>query len=316
MDISLKDTIHRQREAIARTLHEPLAQIAGACVGAWDDRAQLNEVLTSGCLHIPSCGALFAVDRDGIQISDTVSGAGINPADIGRDRSSRPYMREAVPAWGFLLSDAYVGLVSRRPSLTALHVVRRGEDLLGYVGATFNLKDLPVSARLYEDLPHWLQIKGDSSIRNAVLLQTRVESPMDQNLDQVLSVIEELLIDRGMFQGVIHFASSRATVWTVDDPFRYRILDHEALSDPDICLVYPSRAYADEAVIPKTRIPPLLSALKELRLMDENFYLRSASLNLFNGMISLTFSCDGTHYMPYEEFLNKRLAFWIGNGAA
>lgn len=44
---------------------------------------------------------------------------------------------------------------------------------------------LPVTAKLYEDLPHWLQIKGDPSIRNTVLLQTRVESPMDQNLDQV-----------------------------------------------------------------------------------------------------------------------------------
>jgi hypothetical protein len=315
MDTSLKDMIHRQREEIARTLHEPLAKIAGACVGAWDDRTRLNEVLNGGCRHIPSCGALFAVDREGIQISDTVSAEGANPADVGRDRSSRPYMREAVPAWGFLLSDAYVGLVNRRPSLTALHVVRRGEDLLGYVGATFNLRDLPVSARLYEELPQWLQIKGDPSIRNAVLLQTRVESPMDRNLDQVLSVIEELLIERGVFQGVIHFASSRATLWTVDDPFRYRILDDEALSDPDICLVYPCRAYADEAIIPRTRIPPLLGALKELRMMDENFYLRSASLNLFNGMISLTFSCDGTHYMPYEEFLTRRLAFWIGNGA-
>jgi hypothetical protein len=139
---------------------------------------------------------------------------------------------------------------------------------------------------------------------------------MDQNLDQVLTVIEELLVERGMFQGVVHFASSRATPWTVDDPFRYRILDHEALSDPDICLVYPRRAYSEAAVIPKTSISPVLNAWKDLRLMDENFYLRSASINVFNGMISLTFSCDGTHYMLYEEFLNKRLAFWVGNAAS
>ncbi|WPL11912.1 PDC sensor domain-containing protein [Thiorhodovibrio litoralis] len=316
MDSTLKGTIHRQREVIARTLHEPIAQTAAACVAAWSDRGQLNDVLMDCCRHIPSCGALFVVDRAGRQISDTISAAGAEPADFGRDRSTRPYMREAVPAWGFLLSDAYVGLVSHRPSLTALHVVRRDWELLGYVGATFNLKDLPVTAKLYEDLPHWLQIKGDPSIRNTVLLQTRVESPIDQNLDQVLSVIEELLVDRGMFQGVVHFSSSRATVWTVDDPFRYRILDHEALSDPDICLVYPSRAYSAEAVIPQASISPILNALKELRLMDDTFYLRSASLNLFNGMISLTFSCDGTHYMRYDEFLEKNLTFWVGSGAA
>lgn len=315
MDSTLKGTIHRQREAIARTLHEPLARIAGACVAAWGDRTQLNDVLGGSCQHIPSCGALFVLDPKGIQITDTVSAAGPNPADVGRDRSTRPYMREAVPAWGFLLSDAYVGIQSHRPSLTALHVIRRDWELLGYVGATFNLKDLPVTAKLYEDLPHWLQLKGDPSIRNTVFLQTRVESPMDQNLDQVLSVIEELLVERGMFQGVIHFASSRATLWTVDDPLRYRILDHEALSDPDICLVYPRRPYSDEALIPQASISLVLNALKDLRLMDENFYLRSASINVFNGMISLTFSCDGTHYMRYDEFLNKSLSFWIGDSA-
>lgn len=314
MDSTLKDKIHHQREAIASTLHEPLAQIAGACVAAWGDRAQINEVLLAACQGIPSCGALFVVDPKGIQVSDTVSAAGANPAEIGRDRSSRPYMREAVPGWGFLLSDAYVGLKSRRPSLTALHVVRRDGELLGYVGATFNLRDLSVTAKLYEDLPRWLQIKGDPSIRNSVLLQTRVESPMDKNLDQALSVIEELLVERGMFQGVIHFASSRATVWTVDDPFRYRILDHEALSDPDICLVYPRRTYAEEALIPQRSIAPVLQAMQDLRLMDENLYLRSASINLFNGMISLTFSCDGTHYMRYDELIEKSLTFWVGGG--
>jgi hypothetical protein len=139
---------------------------------------------------------------------------------------------------------------------------------------------------------------------------------MDQNLGQALSIIEELLAERGMFQGIIHFASSQATVWTVDDPLRYRILDHEALSDPDMCLAYPRRAYSDEAVVPKRSISAVLNAIKELRLMDDTFYLRSASINVFNGMISLTFSCDGTHYMPYEEFLGKSLAFWVGEGAS
>ncbi len=316
MERGLRDAIYRQREAIARLLHEPLAGLASACVAAWADREHLNDALIARFRRIPSCGGLFVVDHQGIQVSDTVNSFGVDPAEFGRDRSMRPYMREAVPAWGFLLSDAYVGLVSRRPSLTALHVIRRDEELLGYVGATFHLRDLPVTARLYDDPQHWLQIKGDPSIRSTVLLQTRSESPMDQNIDQVLSVIEELLVERGIFQAVIHFGSSRATVWTVDDPLRYRMLDHEALSDPDICLAYPRRAYSDEALIPKPSISAILKDLQELRLMDETFYLRSASINVFNGMISLTFSCDGTHYMPYEEFLQKSLAFWIGNGAS
>jgi len=27
--------------------------------------------------------------------------------------------------------------------------------------------------------------------------------------------------------------------------------------------------------------------------------------------VSLTFSCDGSHYMSYEEFLLKDVAFWF-----
>ena len=55
-----------------------------------------------------------------------------------------------------------------------------------------------------------------------------------------------------------------------------------------------------------------MRAMKKLRLTDETFYLRSASVNIFNGMISLTFSCDGSHYMSWQEFLDKDETFWFG----
>ena len=46
--------------------------------------------------------------------------------------------------------------------------------------------------------------------------------------------------------------------------------------------------------------------------MDENIYLRQASINVFNGLVSLTFSCDGSHYMPHSQFLGADTAFWFG----
>ena len=46
--------------------------------------------------------------------------------------------------------------------------------------------------------------------------------------------------------------------------------------------------------------------------MDETLYLRSGSLNIFNGMVGLTFSCDGSHYMPWRELLEKSVDFWVG----
>jgi hypothetical protein len=80
--------------------------------------------------------------------------------------------------------------------------------------------------------------------------------------------------------------------------FRYRILDHEALTDPDICRVYPSRLYPKDAVIPAADVAPILETMRGLRLADPTFYLCAGSINLFNGTVSLTFSCDGSHYMP------------------
>ncbi|MFC1774593.1 hypothetical protein ACFL3A_14800, partial [Pseudomonadota bacterium] len=30
--------------------------------------------------------------------------------------------------------------------------------------------------------------------------------------------------------------------------------------------------------------------------------------------VGLNFSCDGSHYMPWDEFLEKSLGFWLGTG--
>jgi hypothetical protein len=84
------------------------------------------------------------------------------------------------------------------------------------------------------------------------------------------------------------------------------------LKDPDICLVYPLRPYPADAAIPRADIARLLDAMRGLRLVDTTIYLRTASINIFNGMVSLTFSCDGSHYMRYDEFLAKGAAFWSG----
>jgi hypothetical protein len=47
-------------------------------------------------------------------------------------------------------------------------------------------------------------------------------------------------------------------------------------------------------------------------MADETIYLRSSSVNIMNGLVGLTFSCDGSHYMPVEEFVEKDLSFWLG----
>ncbi len=311
MKSSWKESIYLQREELAQKLREPLAQLAEQCAPAWGDREQLDEILAQSFASVPYCSFLYCLNTDGTQICDNVGQEGLAPEHYGRDRSQRPYMKEAVPAWGFLLSDAYISLMGHRPSLTALQVVRSDSNMLGYLGADFDLRDLPVTSELYEEPGYWRQVKGDPAIRGTVFQQCRVDSPMDGNLEQALSILEELLTMRGVFQCQIHFSSSQATIWTVDDPFRYRILDHEALSDPDICLVFPPRPYPHDATIPQHNIERILRTMQSLRFADPTIYLRTASINIFNGMISLTFSCDGSHYMSYVEFLLKDTSFWF-----
>jgi hypothetical protein len=315
MQISWKDSIYLQREKLAQLLHEPLARLAEQCAPAWGDRERLNAVLLAGFPDIPHCTYVYCVDVEGIQVCDNVGESGLVPEHFGRDRSQRPYMQEAVPVWGFLLSDAYISLSKQRPSITALQVVRVDSRVMGYVGADFDLRDLPATTAIYEEPGDWRQIKGDPAIRGVVFQQCRVESSMDQNLEKALSILEELLTHRGVFQCQIHFSSSQATIWTVNDPYRYRILDQEALGDPDICLAYPPQPYPGDAVIPMEDIARILDHLRTLRMADENIYLRMSSINIFNGMVSLTFSCDGTHYMRHDEFLGKGSPFgFVGGG--
>ena len=310
----LKKAIEHQRDYLEDKLHEPLAEIASRLSAAWPRREALDSILEEAIRQIPEATFVYALNTEGVQLSDNISRTGVLPEHFGRDRSQRPYMKEAVPADGFLLSDAYISLLGRRPSLTSLQLVRYDQgNALGFLGADFDLRNLPdFSEDLYEEPSEWRQIKGDPSIRGTLFLQSRTESLMDQNMDTALAILEELFTERGVFQGVFHFSSSRATLWTTEDPYRYRILTHESLGDPDVCLAFPHEPYPAEALIPKEEVGRVLEALRALRYADETVYLRSASINLFNGMISLTFSCDGSHYMTWDDFLGRSIQFWIG----
>jgi hypothetical protein len=316
MATSLKDIVRRQRDDLAALLADPLARLAGHCAACWPDRDALDAALTRGLEAMPWCTFLYALDADGIQISDNASHEGLLPEHYGRDRSHRPYLAEVVPARDFLLSDAYLSLRAHRPSLTAIQLVRRGGRVVGYLGADFDLRNLPLTRSLYAEPDHWRQIKGDPVIRGQVFQQSRAESRMDRHLDDVLGVLRELYAAHGMFHCSVHFSSSRATIWLMEDPFRYRILGADDLVDPDICLAYPVTPYSPEAVVPRRALGDILEGFRTLRLADDTIYLRSGSLNIFNGMIRLTFSCDGSHYVRWDEFLGKGMDFWgVGSAA-
>lgn len=308
---SLQESISHQREVLITMLADPMKRAAISCAQVWGDREKLNHALTE-ILHTMSyCKYLYVLDKDAVQISDNVSHGDLVIRHFGRDRSERPYVQEMKSGGEYVLSTAYMSLRAKRPSLTAMQLVRdEDKKIIGFIGADFDLRDLPLTRDLYEEPREWTQIKGDPSIRGNVFSQTRSDSDMDRHIDTVLGVIEELIVEHGVFHAKFHFSSNRSVIWHFDDPFRYRLLSLDALVDPNICLAYPNREYPKDAAIPKSQIRPILDSVRQLRFMDDTLYLRSGALNIFNGIISLNFSCDGSHYLPYDEFLNKEHAFW------
>lgn len=313
MKSNLQESIDRQRNILKGWLSASLGHIAEDCKQVWPQREALEAILTESMAELPYCKYLFLLNVKAQQITSNVSRAGLMEAQYGRDRSQRPYMAEALAGSQLSLSDAYISQNARRPSLTAIQMIRRDNgELLGYLGADFDLRELPATQALYQQPGEWMQLKGDPAIRAGLFHQERTVSPMDQQIDTVLQVINELITIHGVFHAKLHFSSSRATLWEMNDPYRFRMHGIEELGNPDLCMAYPRIDYPVNAEIPAEAIPKILKCFRELRFMDETIYLRSGLLNIFNGMIGLTFSCDGSHYMPWKEFLDKNLDFWTG----
>ena len=317
MSQALDTAVARQRILLRGRLSGLLERLAQSCRALWPERGALEQQLIEALPSLPSCKYLYALDAHARQLTANISPQGLLPEHVGRDRSARPYLAEALAGERFSLSPVYLSRNARRPSLTA---VQRIEDaaggLLGFLGADFDLRELPLTRELYQQPGDWVQLKGDPAIRGGLFAQQRVESLMDGRIDEVLDLLTELIRAHGVFHGKLHFSSSRATLWTLEDPLRYRLLDFEDLTNPGICLAYPHRAYPAEAVIPPARIPEGFHTFHALRFMDETIYLRSGSLNIVNGLVGLNFSCDGSHSLPWDELLSKSLGFWLGTGAS
>ncbi len=308
----LQQRIRRQRAMLHNMLVDPMHRAANRVSQVWSDRTALDTELLDSMRKVPYVTYLYALDTNGVQISANASENGLMPEDFGRDRSTRPYFQQIDPESDMTLSEAYISLRANRPSVTALQKVWRDGEHAGWLGADFDLRKLPITKDMYSDPSRWRQIKGDPAIRGQVFQQTRVPSRLDRHIDQILPVVEELITDNGIFHLKLHFSSSRATVWTLDDPYRYQVIEFEDLVDPDICLAFPHRDYPTDAVVPKESIKPIFETFQHLRFADETIYLRAGSINIFNGIVGLNFSCDGSHYIPFDQFLAKDSEFWEG----
>jgi len=310
---TLQKTVKKQRQSLKELLFESMTEVANACAKQIDNRQALEEILTDEMSRAEYCKYLWVLDKNGLQLTNNVKRIGLKEGQVGRDRVARPYLQRALKGEDYYLSEAYISRNSKRPSLTAIKTIYDEENQVsGYLGADFDLRELPNTAQEYKNEKNWQQIKGDPSIRSSLFSQRRIESAMDAQIDDVFSVVQELILEHGVFHAKFHFSSSRATFWRVDNPFDYQILNIDELSDPDICLAFKRQKYFDRATVKEKDIARVFKQFKDLRFADETIYLRAASINVVNGMVGLNFSCDGSHYMHYEEFLDKNMDFWFG----
>jgi len=313
---ALQQTILAKKAALAEAVSEPMAQLAAHCSTAWPDADALDRTMQESIATIPNCQLLYAWDVNGIAVSSMVQAKGPDTSWRGRDLSDRPYLKNNLPFKGIMLSSVYESIYQAQQCVTALQAVNRDDTLLGFIAADFTVADLLRDTKLAIPPLHWRQFRGDPAVRGTLFMQSRVQSLFDDHIDEALHTISNLMCNHGIFHSKIHFASGRCSFWLLDDPYNYRIHTVEEMIDPELCLAYPLHAYPDEAKVPANRIWPAMHQFVRLRFADETIYLRSASINIMNGMVGLTFSCDGSHYMSVDEFLDKSLDFWVGTPAA
>lgn len=152
----------------------------------------------------------------------------------------------------------------------------------------------------------WLQIKGDPSIRAQLFEQQRVESLFDSNIDRVHEIAHALLVKKGVFHIKIAYSSCQFTCWFTRDPFVYeKYVREEVLEDNFLDRIEDADHDGRKILVGEHQLGNIFKEFKRLRLADETIYLRNAAVNLVNGMINISFSCDGTHYIDQETFFSE-----------
>jgi hypothetical protein len=309
-----KQIITEKKRALERRTAEPLKLLSEQAATTWQDPDQLDALLQKGISQLPHCSLIFAVDTKGILISSNVENNGLDTQWRGVELIDRPFLDSNLPYRGLTISHVYTSRHTMQPTLTVMHAVHREGEFLGFIAADFNVDDLPFTPvnSMASSPGAWQQYKGDPAIRGTVFLQERTPSAMDKVLDEAIDTITDLMQHHGVFHCKIHFSSSRVSLWSVDDPYEYTIHTVDEIIDPDVCLAYPRQPLFERVQVDETDIARIMDLFKVLRNADETIYLRSSSLNLINGMVGLTFSCDGSHYLHYKEFLAMDTDFWFG----
>ncbi|MBL4711927.1 MAG: MFS transporter [Gammaproteobacteria bacterium] len=310
---SMADMVAVQRETLKQTIVPTIKSCAQQLSPVMKNQAALEDKLEGLISTLDDYNCIYVLDVNGVQLTANMSKQGRDDNQLGRDRSHRPYMEGMFDGRSFKLSKSYISRNQRRPSLTAIHAVRGNVDeLVGFIGVDYDLRSLPRPDDAPQELADLSQIKDEHALQHTLIEPQRVQSRLDDNVDAVMSLMETLILKHGVFHSKLHFSSSRATLWHVDKPRSYDVLTMTELIDHDACQSYSQQLYDKAATVPSQDIKKIFEKFKQLRVEDETIYLRSGSINIVNGMVGLSFSCDGSYFMSYQAFLEKDHEFWFG----
>jgi len=304
----IKQTIGEQRKVLTALLEPTMLNLSKACSFFWSDLDTLDKVLNAHFTSIPHCHLIYALDKLGKQKSSNIDANGIDTSYRAQDLSRRPYTVTLYPKRQFTLSSVYVSHTTGHPCISAVQPVIDEQEFLGFLVADFDFRRLPLSIARSNPSPP--QQQSPSNLPNS-LHSGRATNFFDKYLNDIHRILSNLICEHGVFHAAIHYTDAKTMLWQMSDPYQYRLYNAEQLLNPDMCLAYPRRSYPEKASISTRVVHLVLERFRTLRLADDRIYLRSASLNIINGMISLTFSFEGSQYMLAEVFLNKDLSYWF-----
>ena len=162
----------------------------------------------------------------------------------------------------------------------------------------------------------WLQIKGDPSVRAFLFQQSRIESLFDGHIDTIHEIVNTLLTRKGAFHVKVHYSSSQLTCWFADDAYRYRVFVKEEVLEPGFLDQFRDCTIDHlQPLIDSVNTLDVLNEFRRLRMTDQTIYLRNGSINRVNGLIGMTFSCDGAHYIDHKTFFEKLETFATSDAA-
>ncbi len=313
----IKPTITEQRKTLVALFEPVMLNIAKQSSSAWTNTEQLNHLLNEQFSTIPHCHLLYAIDKLGKQVSANITSHSIDENYYGQDLSRRPYSVSLYPKRHFMLSSVYISQTTGSPCISVVQPVIDEQQFYGFIVADFDIRRLPLPI---EDTskPFLFNVPVKNESMTVMLESTspRVKSPLDQNLDLILNALHTLVSVHGIFHCTLHCSSGQAMLWHQDNPYQYHLCNTENLLSSEIYQMYRPVSYPKNALITVAQVKQVLERFRTLRMTDDNVYLRSGSINVMNGMIGLSFSCDGSQYMAVDVFLNKHLSFWFGRGLA